>query len=839
MAKAECFIALDNRGTSFARRLARKLPDNVPRKWLSLLPAGAAAGEDRALEVAVGAEPVETRAAFRSGKEAFFHFLADRFHAGVLEQGDSVSACRYHIVGLLDEPLGSALPLEAALLIREFHRERSLLPLEIEATLVLPALNAPSEAKACGYALLKELNHFHFRGPAGGVAPMDFIWVGDPARSRSDDPQDELGYLLEAMALYLCTDAHQELHQQVAREVHLSLFRKKPSTASSFGLGRLHFPQRKWIDLLGAVLSRDILSTGPLAPLKMGGDRLRAWSEKATGFLEEQDLPARVKEILLHTESVRESPEFDAWLRDEKNKEEDLPSQLSDRVRLILKDKADAVWEMRDYGGYAKRLGEKTRGMAEAIMEESPKGLLEAELFLSLLLEELGPHTGLLDSGKEGLSATSINGVPSLFFGSPDLPSLFQERTLGQVADELKGIYGRRFIRRADSKSWAGLSSDLEELLHLETSSAMLKDDQKRVQDIFALAEAGVQAHRAEQTGGGARAWLDKFITDREQGARQAVVAEGAALERIEERIVGEAERMKAAGWRMLLPHRWGFLFSWGLFRWRRSKTVNTIQRLSRGYFEEMGSLLPYVLLGRCYDSVVQAVREVHEDVQRFIDLLRDEVNRIEQFIASTDFKDDSITYHLARKEDLNSLYFHTFSPNGLYRLFERFHAELSGGGPVYSVCYRPHARAGYLAGLKTFSRNQFVWLGSWNAEDVMLYLNRSQEALTHLGHKTHRIVHFEKFPEDHLRDCLYIGLEEAEKTKLSSEPHAKCLRGNYQFYSTGDREWINGLRLVHGHTFFSLEGVAHLRQCYQQAVLNGRKMHPEHMQSLEEVFPD
>ena len=87
MAKAECFIALDNRGTSFARRLAPKLPANVPRKWLSILPAGTAATGDCTLEVVVEAEPVETRATFRTGKEAFFRFLADRFHAGVLEQG--------------------------------------------------------------------------------------------------------------------------------------------------------------------------------------------------------------------------------------------------------------------------------------------------------------------------------------------------------------------------------------------------------------------------------------------------------------------------------------------------------------------------------------------------------------------------------------------------------------------------------------------------------------------------------------------------------------------------------------------------------------------------------
>ena len=120
-----------------------------------------------------------------------------------------------------------------------------------------------------------------------------------------------------------------------------------------------------------------------------------------------------------------------------------------------------------------------------------------------------------------------------------------------------------------------------------------------------------------------------------------------------------------------------------------------------------------------------------------------------------------------------------------------------------------------------------------------MLHLNRSQEALTHLSQNTHRTIHFEKYPEDHLRDCLYIGLEEEKKTKLSSEPHAKCLRGNYQFYSTGDREWISGLRLTHGHTFFSLEGLAYLRQCYQQAVQNGRRMHLEYMQDLEEVFPD
>ena len=232
-------------------------------------------------------------------------------------------------------------------------------------------LNAPAEAKACAYALLKELNHSHIRVPTGGSAPMDFIWVADPARSRSNYSQDELSCLLEAMALYLSTEAHQELHQQVAREAHLSPFRKKPSAASSLGLCRLHFPQGKWIELLGAVLSRDILNTGPLAHFKVDGDRLRTWSEKATRFLEEQDVPAKVKEILLHTESVWESPEFDAWLRDEKNKEEDLPAQLSDRVRLILKDKEDEVWEMRGYGGYSKSLGENARDMAEAIMEKA------------------------------------------------------------------------------------------------------------------------------------------------------------------------------------------------------------------------------------------------------------------------------------------------------------------------------------------------------------------------------------------------------------------------------------------------------------------------------------
>jgi hypothetical protein len=838
MARAECIIALDVRGVSFSRRLARKLPDSIPRKWLSLLPAGTAATEDCTLEVAVGAEPVETRAGFRSGKEDFFQFLADRFYAGVLEQGDRVTLCRYHIVGLLDEPLGSALPMDLALMIREFHRERSLLPLEIEAVLVLPGLNASSEAKACAYAQLKELNHAHNQCPSGKPAPMDFIWVADPARSRSEYSQDELNCLLEAMVIYLSTEAHQELHQQVAREVHLSPFLKKPSVASSFGLGRLHFPQGKWIDLLGAVLSRDILSAGPLAPLKVDGDRLRAWSEKAAGFLEEQGLESRVREILLHTESVRESPEFDAWLRDEKNEEEDLPAQLSDRVRLILKDKADEVWGMRDYGGYAKRLGDKVRSMAEAIMEESSKGLLEAELFLSLLLEEIGPPASLVDFGKEDLNAAAIKGVPSLFFGRPGLPSLFQERTLGQVADELRGIYSRRFIRREDSKTWGGLSSDLGDLLRLETSAAMLKDDQKRIQDIFSLAEAGTRAQGAGQTGGGARAWLDDFIKVREQGALRDVVAEAAVLEKIEERIADVVQRMRAAGWKMVLPLRWGPLVSWGFYRWRRSGTVKKVLRLSRRYFEEMGAQLPNMVLGRCYDSVMQAIREVREEVQGFISELREEVRRVEEFIGSTTFRDDSITCHVAKKDDLESLYFHSFQAEDLFNLFERFHAEVSAGGPVYSVHYRQHRRAAYLTELKAFSRYQFAWLLAWNAEDVMLHLNRSQEALTHLCHNTHRTVHFEKYPEDHLRDCLYIGLEEEKKTKLSCDPNVRCLRGNYQFYSTGDKEWISGLRLSHGHTFFSLEGVEHLRQCYQQTVLNSRKMHLDDSDNLEEIFP-
>ena len=96
---------------------------------------------------------------------------------------------------------------------------------------------------------------------------------------------------------------------------------------------------------------------------------------------------------------------------------------------------------------------------------------------------------------------SSPKGVPSLFFGRPELPSLFQERTLKQVTDELQGIYRRRFIRRTESKSWIELSSDLGELLRLETSYAMLKDDRKRVQEIFALAEADIQAHSAEQNG--------------------------------------------------------------------------------------------------------------------------------------------------------------------------------------------------------------------------------------------------------------------------------------------------------------------------------------------------
>jgi hypothetical protein len=839
MVKAECFLALDIRGRSFARRLAKKLQEVPLRKWLGILPAGADADDGSALEVALGTEPLETRNKFRSGKEAFFKFVADRFHTGVLEHRGGVSVCRYHIVGLLDEPLGAALPLELALLIREFHRERSLLPLEIEVTLVLPAFNTPAEAKAWGYALLKELNHTHIRGPTVGTAPLDFIWVADPARSRLGTTTDELDCLLEAMALYFSTDVHQELHQQAAREIHLSQFRKKPCAASSFGLCRLFFPKGKWMDLLGASLSRDILNTGPLSLLELDGDRLRAWSQKAVGFLEEQDLPAMVKEILLQTEGVRQSPEFDAWLRDKKNKEKDLPAQLSDRVWLILNDKVNEVWGMRGYGSYSKRLGENARSLAEDVMEKRPKGLLEAKVFLSLLLEEIVPHTDLIDFGKEGFSAVSPNGVPNFFFGRLQPPSLFQERTLKLVTDELKEIYRRRFIRRTESKSWIELSSDLRELLRLETADAMLKDDRGRVEEILALSEANIQAQSPEQTGGGTRAWLDYFIKDREQLALRPVVEEAAVLEKIEERIAGEIGRMKAAGWKMLLPHRWGPLFAWALFRWRRFRSVRKIQRLSRRFFEIMGALLPFIVLRRCYDDIVAAIREVGTDVQGFINLLLDEVRTLDEFIGSTDFRDDSITYHVAKKDDLESMYFHDFGPTDLYNQFKKFHAELSGGVPVYATYYRPDQRAGYLEGLKTFSRGQFAWLETWNAENVLLHLNRTQAALTHLCHNTHRTVHFEKYPEDHLKDCLYIGLEEEKKTKLSSEPHAKYLRGNCQFYSTGDKEWISGLRLTHGHTFFALEGVEHLRQCYQQIVLNGKKMHPEASERLEEIFPD
>ena len=85
-----------------------------------------------------------------------------------------------------------------------------------------------------------------------------------------------------------------------------------------------------------------------------------------------------------------------------------------------------------------------------------------------------------------------------------------------------------------------------------------------------------------------------------------------------------------------------------------------------------MGALFPFIVLRRCYDDIVTAIREVGTDVQGFINLLLDEVRTLDEFIGSTDFRDDSITYHIAKKDDLESMYFHDLQPTPTFTTSSR-----------------------------------------------------------------------------------------------------------------------------------------------------------------------
>lgn len=842
MKKAEFIIGIGNQGAVFARRLKEKLRPDSSRKILNIVPGDMESDDRSSLSILTEKDHLETRKTFCSQKERFFKFLGNHFHDSVNREDSRVGACRYILLCLLKESPGSALPLELAWLIREFHREQSLLPLEIEAVIVLPSFEDSTEEKALAYACLRELNHFQAEPQSGGItkeAPFDFIWFADPSKCSSHEDEEGFSYLLEVLALYLSTESYNEFHQQALSGFQKNLFQNKASCFSSFGLYRLYFPWKSWVDLLGAVLAEEILSHGPLSPLVLNTEVMQKRTERVSAFFDENGLEDRLKEILQHDESIEDSHELIAWMKEEKKKEKDVPAQLFDRARLIIEKNKEALWGNREYDKYIKSCAENARKEAEALMDKASNGILEAELFLSLLLEQKSRFT-TLPVTKNGEESIVIKGIPSILFGQIQGTShSLQDLMLKKIATELKEIYERRYIPWNEPAGWEDLYIELKKIFELEKTSDMLKDDEERARELYQLIKEIVEDQDVGKKGRKARTRLESFLHTSEQSAQRQVKKAATELEGIEAKISSVIKEIKGLGWKILLPHKWGHLFSWAKCKQIRSKKVREVSRQSHLYFQKTSSLLPYYLLRQFYDRLTEAVQDVREEVTGFINLLLAETQRLRQFVQSISFPDDRITYHVAKKDDLSSFYYHKFSKNDLPALIEDFHKFLPIEEPIYSKYYRTGKRAEYLQNLDIFNKEQFLWLGGWSVEKVMFHLDRYQKPLTNLSSNLCPMVHFKKYPEDHVRDCLYIGLEDKEKTKLSKGPYDRYLKGTHQFYSTGERCWIHGIKIIHGHTIFSLEGIPHLRQCYQKLIQDGKMMHPEDMENLEEIFPE
>ncbi|HIE43659.1 MAG TPA: hypothetical protein EYP78_02545 [Candidatus Omnitrophica bacterium] len=742
---------------------------------------------------------------FLSKEETFITKLS-HYHEAFKQQ--KVDDIRYLLLCPLWEKVGVSIPIELTRLIRRFHQEVTHMTYEIEALLILPSLSTSKEQKGYCFEFLSKLDSEITESEG-----FDFLWLLDSNRLPPSA-------LRETIRLYLSTDIYGSFHAQARGNILREKFEEGITAYSTLGIFKLVFPARRWQLFLSLKLVRDILSLTPLSPLEPLPETARMATSGCAHFFEKTELPRIVDNIRSHTELSGAEQALQGLLQ-EAEEIEKIIDRFFAKLELLTNQEEGKLWEDGGLKQYSEGFRERLKKEAERIMDTESHGPFSSLGFITLLLNREGPYTNLLreleEKGEQVPMPTNLVGYLLGWKGKEDsatLKIIFEE-----ITTELREIYATHFIPFPEPKTWDGLWNELERIISLPDFNILLGKDSGRILELKEITKLPKTAYERPYTcpltPDNIRTTLDVI----EKYGRKRLENLLAEVKSVEEKLAEIEAEIKGLGWWRYLPHKWGLFLDRRAIRKSRAIVRERLKDEAELIIEKRKRLLPCYIFILIYKRLDAILSPLEEEIRGFTEALIAESEALETEMNQITFDTDTLNFQIAEKneKDISKLHYTQFRSQDIPQIFEKEFFEFLKVPSELSRFYTEGERERFFSGLRLFALAKFQWLLGWNAEKVMLHLGKTENLLDTLQSYSRPFIAIKNYPEEQVRDCLYIGLEDETQTKLIQSPYIQCLRGSFQFYSAGNPWEITGLRIVHGFPLFVVEGWEHWKRCYEE----------------------
>lgn len=747
---------------------------------------------------------------FSAKKETFLKKLIEYYQIFKRKKTTNI---RYLLFSSLDENIGVSIPLEVAETIYKFHIEVIHMPCSIEGIFLLPSLKANKKEKANCYAFLEKLDELI----VNNNKKFNFLWL-------LDTNYFPISALKEIFDIYLSTDIYAQFHAQAEANILKGKFLERPTAYSTLGILKLIFPVEKWQKYLSLKLKKDILTLTRLSLLEPTIDIAKLAVSAWSSFFEKTNLPETVDFITSYKKLEGEKEILEGLLKETEEVEE-IINRFFGKLEHATNQEISNIWEEKlkqhseEFFNYLKK-------EIEDILDKDSHGPFNALAFITLILNTNGPYTHILKKVEQKEEIPLPTTLSGYLFGmkgkesSEVLKIIFNE-----IIDELKIIYSKHFIPLPEIKDWDSLWNEFERLTNLSEFTILFGNDKERILELKEITQIIKNTSKRPYSNPLTSANIKKILSILEKEDKRQLKQLADEVKSIEEKFNYINNQIKNLGWRKYLPYKWGLFLDKKEIEKERIKIRNKLKEKALLMIEKKKRLIPCYTAIFFYEKLREKINPLEKEIKEFVNSLINELQNAEKEMENIFFESNELNKQIVEKTDENilKLYHTQFSSQDIpENIFEKeffsFLKVLKIPSKISSF-YSKDKREQFFEMLSLFCLNKFAWLLDWNIEKVLIYLGKVEEALYTLESSCIPFLKIKEYPEEKVRQCLYIGIEDETITKLNRSPYCDCLKGNHQFYSTKNAWEIVGLKIIHGFPLFVIEGWEHLKKCYEKEI--------------------
>lgn len=707
-----------------------------------------------------------------------------------------VSAIRYIFTAAAYEDTDITLRTFIETLI-DIHKSILVIPVELEAFILLPSIEADQRTKAKCYQFFIELN-----GLDSKESPS-LIWLLDSDRMPFER-------LKEVIDIYLSTDLYRSFNE----EIKLKLTRGREFLYGSVGIGKLCFPATKWQDSLGLMLARDLLNIKALSPLEAVSDATKIQISQVHSLFKKRltDLASLIAEpVMLSRQNI-----LPANLAIE---EENSIEKFLAKLRLLIEQKKIKCY--RKILPLAEALYKDVKKELEEILDQAPHAPYSAWGFIGLVLGVGGPYLEFLQ--KEPLEESEAPypvSIESFLFGwQGQTASPILKRLLHEASEMLRKFYKAYQLPLPELSSWEALQNEVECLLQQPDMDKLLGADKEFIRalqhKVSFIVEALAEPYTHPFTSGGFQDIVGLFeaqlITTLERVMDQA----RSVLKKIQDL----DQKISELGWHRYDPRSWSLFSKKRALQKELQQLKEYMELICVEVFEGYQRLFPFFFALFVAKKLRELINPLEEEIKAFISKLEETRHWIQEQIDKIYPSVTPFEIHIVEdQDDIKKLYYHKFSKPKLTEYFEEFLEDLSEDKSLstgISQFYSPGARRKlFFDGIQDYAKSKFGWIREWNATKAISFLKKQRSMAQRLELASHPLLKINESTEAVPQSALLIGIGPKAHNPFTASyfPNKAPV-----FFNHDDPETITGLRLYHGFPATSIEAQEHWEKCWQK----------------------